>query len=453
MTDINNTTLIDLEKTVLAITLHSPKARFEIITQLDENDFFLKQHNIIFSSIKKLSSISKTISLTKVIESLESEKKLNEVGGVEYISNISGYYVTDEGFEDYVELIFKSSIGRKLDRELENIKKLRENNTPIDQVFLETQQRILEIKTDIHKDEATQINKTIIDVIKKIEELSKNENFINGVPSGFYLIDQMTNGWQNGDLIILAARPSMGKTAFALNLAINATTYNKSVAFFSLEMPKEQLVQRILSAKSKVSSSLLKRSKNLSKEVWKRIYAGGEDIKKMNIVIDDSPSINVLQLQSKLRKLKRDFKIDICIIDYLQLISSISTSFESRQNEVAAISRQLKKIARELEMPIICLSQLSRKVESREQKIPIMSDLRDSGAIEQDADIIMFLYREAYYDSKELSYDSIETGDVSTIIEDTDETDVIISKHRNGPTGTVKINFIRNCGKFLDKNN
>ncbi|AKU79271.1 replicative DNA helicase [Spiroplasma turonicum] len=438
----SNIALIDAEKTVLAIAMHSPKACFEIMSQLQKEDFFIHEHSLVFNAINDLSTDSKNITLTNLIDKLESSNKLKEVGGIEYLSNILSFFVTDEGFEDYVELVFKNSIGRRLDRELENIKKLRETNTPIEEVFLLTQQRILDIKTDIHKDEATEIKETIIQVIKKIEQLEKNGDLINGVPSGFSELDQMTNGWQNGDFIILAARPSMGKTAFALNLALNAALYNKGVAFFSLEMPKEQLVQRILSAKSKVSSSTLKTAQGITPELWKRIFASGEEIKNMNIIIDDSPGLNVLQLQSKLRKMKRDFNIDICIIDYLQLISSISTRFESRQNEVAAISRQLKKIARELDMPIICLSQLSRRVETREQKVPIMSDLRDSGAIEQDADIIMFLYREAYYDNKDIVYDNSSQ---------TDETDVIISKHRNGPTGTIKINFMRDYGKFQDQ--
>ncbi|AKX33692.1 replicative DNA helicase [Spiroplasma litorale] len=438
----NNKTLVDLEKTVLSIAVHSPKACFEILTQLNKDDFFLKEHGIIFQTINDVSQESRIITLTKLIEKLETTKKLDEVGGIEYISNISGYYITDEGFEDYIDLVFKSSIGRKLDKELDYIKKLRENKVPIDEVFLETQQRILDIKTDVHKDEATEVKEIIVDVIKKLEDLEKNQEIINGVPSGYSELDQMTSGWQKGDFIILAARPSMGKTAFALNLAINASEYNKGVAFFSLEMPKEQLVQRILSATSKVDSNSLRNAKGLTPETWKRIFASGESIANMNIVIDDSPGLNVLQLQSKLRKMKRDFKIDICIIDYLQLVSSISSRFESRQNEVAAISRQLKKIARELDMPIICLSQLSRRVESREQKIPLMSDLRDSGAIEQDADIIMFLYRDAYYENKNANFDSAGT---------TDETDVIISKHRNGPTGTIKVNFMRNYGKFQEQ--
>ncbi|ALD65935.1 replicative DNA helicase [Spiroplasma cantharicola] len=441
--DINiESVLIDSEKAVLAIAMHSPKASFDILTQLNSEDFSLEKHQIIFEAINTVSINSQNITITKLAEYLEDKKVLEKVGGVSYLSDVSGYFYTDEGFEDYVEIVFKNSIGRQLDRALIHIKQLRESKSPIDEVFVIAQQKILNIKTDVKKDDATEVKETVVDVIKKIEALEKNGGLVNGVPSGFSDLDQITNGWQKGDFIILAARPSMGKTAFALNLAVNAAERQKGVAFFSLEMPKEQLVQRILSSISGIESSSLRNAQGLTTEKWARITAGGEQIKNMNIVIDDTPGITVLQLQSKLRKMKRDFGVEICFIDYLQLISSMSNKFDSRQNEVATISRHLKKIARELNMPIICLSQLSRSVEKREEKTPLMSDLRDSGAIEQDADIIMFLYRDAYYKTKEYNLTSEDP---------TDETDVIISKHRNGATGLIKVNFLRSYGKFIDQ--
>ncbi|WP_041618910.1 replicative DNA helicase [Spiroplasma taiwanense] len=434
--------LIDSEKAVLAIAMHSPKASFDILTQLNAEDFCLEKHALLFEAINAVSQNSQSISITKIADYLEEKKILEKIGGIAYLSDISGYFYTDEGFEDYVQIVFKNSIGRQLDRAIIHIKQLRESHSPIDEVFLVAQQKILNIKTDIKKDDATEIKQTVIEVIKKIQFLEKNGGLINGIPSGISDLDQITNGWQKGDFIILAARPSMGKTAFALNLAVNAAERQKGVAFFSLEMPREQLVQRILSSISGIDSSSLRNAQGLTQEKWSRITAGGEQIKNMNIIIDDSPGINVLQLQSKLRKMKRDFNVEICFIDYLQLISSISNKLDSRQNEVAAISRQLKKIARELNMPIICLSQLSRSVEKREEKTPLMSDLRDSGAIEQDADIIMFLYRDAYYKSKEYNMESDNP---------TDETDIIISKHRNGATGVVKVNFLRSYGKFIEQ--
>ncbi|AHI52367.1 replicative DNA helicase [Spiroplasma culicicola] len=434
--------LIDSEKAVLAVAMHSPKASFDILTQLQDEDFSLESHRVIFDAVNQLSQNGQAPTVTKVADYLQEKKQLDKVGGIEYISDISSYFYTDEGFEDYVQIVFKNSIGRQLDRILVHIKQLRESKSPIEEVFFVAQQKILNIRTEIKKDDAVPVKSTVVEVIKKIEDLEKNGGVVTGVPSGFTDIDQITNGWQKGDFIILAARPSMGKTAFALNLAVNAAERKKGVAFFSLEMPKEQLVQRILSSVSGIDSGALRNAQGLTTEKWTRITSGGEQIKQMNIVIDDSPGITVLQLQSKLRKMKRDFDIEVCFIDYLQLISAMQGRFESRQNEVAAISRQLKKIARELNIPIICLSQLSRSVEKREEKTPLMSDLRDSGAIEQDADIIMFLYRDAYYKAKEYNM-----GDDNP----TDETDVIISKHRNGATGVVKVNFMRNYGKFVDQ--
>ncbi|AOG59980.1 replicative DNA helicase [Spiroplasma helicoides] len=435
--------LIDSEKTVLAVAMYSDKARFNILHQLTRTDFSRDAHGIIFDAIKKLNENSQTISITQLTDFLEGTKELNKIGGVDYLSDISSYYYTDEGFEDYVSIIFKNSIGRQLDQALINIKQMRETKQKsIEEIFLEAQEKILNIRTELVDDEMSRISTIVDDVVEKIAALEENGEIINGVTSGFTDIDSITNGWQKGDFIILAARPSMGKTAFALNLAVNAAEKGKGVAFFSLEMPKEQLVQRILSSNSGVDGASLRNARGLDKDKWSKITSAAQSIKKMDIVIDDSPGINVLQIQSKLRKMKRDLRIDICFIDYLQLISSISNKAESRQNEVASISRYLKKIARELKIPIICLSQLSRSVEKREEKIPLMSDLRDSGAIEQDADIIMFLYREAYYKTKEYEVSSKD---------DIDETDVIISKHRNGATGVVKVNFMRNFGRFIDQ--
>ncbi|ARU90912.1 replicative DNA helicase [Spiroplasma clarkii] len=440
--------LLNAEKYVLAVAMHSPKACFEIITQLEQTDFSSDAHSIIFETIQEVSQTGTKVSSATVINKLQENKLLAKIGGIEAITDINSFYITDEGFEDHIEVIFKSSMGRQLDRAIGEIKQLRDSRSPVLDVFMAAQQKIMGIRTEIKKDDAVPIKETVVEVIKKIDNLQNSGgSLINGIPSGFTDIDSITNGWQKGDFIILAARPSMGKTAFALNLATNAAKRNKGVVFFSLEMPKEQLVQRILASESTVDSNLLRIPAGLNQDKWKLITSAGDKIQKMNIVIDDTPGLNVMQIQSKLRKIKRDFEIEVCFIDYLQLISSVNNRFDSRQNEVAAISRQLKLIARELNIPVICLSQLSRSVEKREEKTPLMSDLRDSGAIEQDADIIMFLYREDYYAKRE-EY-SMQSGS------QVEPTDVIISKHRNGATGTVKVQFAKNCGKFMDqsKNN
>jgi len=438
--------LMGAERSLIAVAMNSPKACFEITTQLESSDFYFNEHANIFEIICNLTYSGQKITSTAIISILQEKNILEKIGGIKTITNISSYFITDEGYEEYVQTIFKNSMGRQLDRAVIEIKQLRDNQAPISDVFIVAQQKILGIRTEIKSEDAIPVKQTVEEVIKNIAFLQNNGGQINGIPSGFTDLDFLTNGWQKGDSIILAARPSMGKTAFALNLSVNAAIRGKGVAFFSLEMPKEQLVQRILASESTVDSSIIRNPKMLSEEKWKLITNAGDKIKKMNIVIDDTSGINIMQLQSKLRKMKRDYDIDICFIDYLQLIAPFNTRSENRQNEIATISRQLKQLARELNIPIICLSQLSRGVEKREDKVPLMSDLRDSGAIEQDADIIMFLYREEYYKNKEFS---VEENSIS------EKTKVIISKHRNGPTGIIEVQFAKNCGKFIDqsKNN
>ncbi|AXK50702.1 replicative DNA helicase [Spiroplasma alleghenense] len=430
----------DAERMVLAIAIHSAKASYEVVSKLRSEDFSLQSHQLIYDVILKQQASAAEISVTKIAHDLVKDKNLERAGGLEYLTEISGYFYTDEGVEEYIDIVFKNSIGRQLDSALKYIKDLRDQNHGIEEIFAEAQSKILEIKTDTTHDDIVHISRTIQDVVEKIHLLEQQGEALTGVTTGFQKLDKITNGLQPGDFIILAARPSMGKTAFALNMAFNAAQRQKGVAFFSLEMPKEQLVQRILGSTTKIESSKIRSGSGLTTESWKSITAASDKIKKMNIVIDDSPGINILQIQSKLRKMKRDFDIDLCVIDYLQLISTIGNG-DNRQNEIATISRQLKKIAREIEIPIVCLSQLSRSVEKREDRTPIMSDLRDSGAIEQDADVIMFLYREAYYEKKS-GYDEI--------LDNTEETDLIISKHRNGATGVVKLNFHKSFGKFTD---
>ncbi|AHI53438.1 replicative DNA helicase [Spiroplasma sabaudiense Ar-1343] len=435
-----NLIIEDAERMVLATAIHSAKASFEVMSRLKADDFSLQSHQMIYDVLMRQQIEGSETSVTKIAHELLKEKKLDRVGGIEYLTQISGYFYTDEGIEEFIDIVFKNSIGRQLDFALNYIKDLRNQEIPVEDIFSEAQSRILDIKTDSNHDDIVPISKTIQEVVEKIHLLEQQGDVLTGVTTGFDKLDKITNGLQAGDFIILAARPSMGKTALALNLAYNAAQNHHGVAFFSLEMPKEQLVQRILGSTTKIESSKIRSGTGLTNESWKAITAAADKIKKMNIVIDDSPGINILQIQAKLRKMKRDHNISICVIDYLQLISTIGNG-DNRQNEIATISRQLKKIAREVGVPIVCLSQLSRSVEKREDRTPIMSDLRDSGAIEQDADVIMFLYREAYYEKKS-GYDEV--------LDNTEETDLIISKHRNGATGIVKLNFHKSYGKFTD---
>ncbi|WP_339022797.1 replicative DNA helicase [Spiroplasma endosymbiont of Crioceris asparagi] len=437
---MNNNVLM-AEKNVLAIAMHSKDAGYEIFNVLNPNDFSIEKHGFIFAALRECFNDVNTkdyIKIETVSEKLKDKNQLAKSGGIDYLAEISGYFYTDEGVEDFINIIVKNSKIKQLEQIIEKVKNLMQKENPVHDTISFAQKEILDISLNESKNEPSKINAVVEDVITKLHELEARGDDVSGVKTGFVKLDNITDGFQKGDLIILAARPSMGKTALALNLAYNAAEQmtEGGVAFFSLEMPKEQLVERILSFNSGINATNLKYAKSLTRKDWLNITDAASEISNLNIYIDDTPSLNVIQLQSKLRKMKRDNDIKICFIDYLQLLSSVdSVGSRGRQLEVAEISRQLKIIARQLGIPIICLSQLSRSVEKREDHKPLMSDLRDSGAIEQDADIIMFLYREAYYD------DAKKNDDVQ-------ESELIISKHRNGATGSVEVEFTKSIGKF-----
>lgn len=436
---MNNQEMLErVEADLLAMALNSETVAYEVISNLNKNDFSTEKHAIIFEAISELVSKNIVVSTTQIADYLETEKKLEIIGGRPAIYDITTLFFTDEGYSDLLDVVMRHSKGRQLDKILEGIKNSRNEGGYIDQIIASAQEKILGINMTSKKDEPESVKDILGDVIKHMQELSeRSSNKITGVDTGFSELNKITDGFQKSDLIILAARPSMGKTAFALNLAFNASDKMRKekggVAFFSLEMPKEQLVQRMISSVGGIDGSQIRNARNVN---WANITDASDILREQNIIIDDTASINVLQIQSKLRKMKHENNIKIAFIDYLQLINSINPNPSGRQQEVSEISRQLKTIARTLEIPIVCLSQLSRSVEKREDKTPMMSDLRDSGAIEQDADIIMFLYREGYYKKEEL---------------ESTNTDIIIAKHRNGAIGTISLDFIKTFGKFENK--
>ncbi|ATZ16704.1 replicative DNA helicase [Entomoplasma freundtii] len=443
--------LVEAEQKLLGIALHSPNALPEILSALSQDDFFLGTHKLIFGAICNLNQTGKAVISTTVIDALENEQKLKAAGGVETVTALSETYYGDEALETLIDIVFQKAMGRKFDQTLKEISQLRQSNNDLATVLNTAQNELLKIDLDYKQDEVQSIGTTIKSLVTKLQQLERNPHATTGVPSGFNRLDKITSGFQKGDLVILAARPSMGKTAFALNLAFNAANYknssqqpHNSIAIFSIEMPKEQLTQRLVAMMTQIDAVKLRTGQNLTTDDWRKIRKAEDQLQDTKIFIDDTPGLTVQQLQARLHKLKRDSKINFCIVDYLQLISTPGSSGENRQNEIANISRQLKRIARDLEVPIICLSQLSRSVEKREDRRPMMSDLRDSGAIEQDADLIMFLYRESYYERKDkLGNQNLEPNPVQ-------ETELIISKHRNGSTGTVKLSFNLEYGKFLD---
>lgn len=453
---LENQNLIEVEQKILGIAMHSPNALVDIVSSLTTDDFFISSHKIIFDTIMFLHKNGIGISSTTIIDQLENTKKLKNVGGIEGIEILSDTFYGDEGLNELIAIIFQKSMARKIDQTLLDIMNMRKEKADLNSVLDKAQNFFLKINLSYKKDETEVIEKSMQDLIEKIKQLEKNPSELTGISSGFRALDKITSGFQKGDFIILAARPSMGKTAFALNLALNAVSHiqgeNKqtnSVVIFSIEMPKEQLSQRILSSMAKIEPFKLRTGQKLDANDWRKIYQAKQKLSHQKLFIDDNPGLNIHQLQSKLYKLKRDENINYCIIDYLQLIQSLNSSGDNRQNEISNISRQLKRIARDLEITIICLSQLSRSVEKREDRRPMMSDLRDSGAIEQDADMVMFLYREDYYKNKQK--ENLNYNNNNNQFEDKiQETELIISKHRNGSTGVIKLSFNLEYGKFTD---
>ena len=336
----------------------------------------------------------------------------------------------------YAEIVYKNSLLRKLIKVTEEISlNCYAGESTLEDVLQLTEKKVFDLLQKRHVSDSTDIKQVIISVVESIAAASKSGGTVTGIPTGFHDLDYKMAGLQNSDLILIAARPSMGKTAFALNIAEYVTVKkNVTTAIFSLEMSKEQLAKRILAMNSRVDSQKL-RTGDLSDQEWGDIVDSARIIGGTNLVIDDTPGISVTELRSKCRKLKLEKNLGLVMIDYIQLMTAGSKHSESRQQEISEISRSLKALAREINAPIIALSQLSRKVESRDDKRPMLSDLRESGAIEQDADVVMFIYRDEYYNK------DTETPGV---------TEIIIGKQRNGPIGTVKLGWKSELTKFVN---
>jgi len=434
-------TLYSTEQIVLAAAMKSPNTLPDILVNLVKDDFNHGAHKLIFEAIINLNQENKEISELTIIDELDKNDKLAKAGNSSYVLQIANQYYTDRGIETYIRKVYEASQGRKFRGAVNSVNELLKDAKDVHSALAFAQTQFIEIDLDLKKADTVTIGQSATKVIEKTKKFAQSTNFLTGVSSGYNRLDRITSGFQAGDFIILAARPSMGKTAFALNLAYNAASLKSqknSVAIFSIEMPSEQLTQRILSSITEIPADKLRNGKGIDQHGWTQLGIANDQLNKTKIFIDDTPGITVQQIQSKLFKLKRDEGVNLAIIDYLQLISTPGSNGNDRQNEISTISRQLKRIAREIGIPIICLSQLSRSVEKREDKRPIMSDLRDSGAIEQDADMIIFLYRDEYY-----KHDKEEEGEISL-------TNLIISKHRNGATGTIDISFLKKIGKFID---
>jgi len=423
----------EAEQTVLASALLDHVAVEKILNLLSTEDFYFEANKEIFDSIKSVHMKNFPVDALTVTEELKIREKIDYVGGFEYLIKLTENIITSKNVEAYCNIIKEKSTLRKLiSTSNEIIEKGYKENEEVQKLIELAETRIFSISQNRNINSFTDIKDVLLNVFNQLEERAMTKGSITGITTGYNDLDRMTSGLQRSDLILLAARPSMGKTALALNIAMNAVKSGASCALFSLEMSKEQYVQRIISMESMVESNKL-RTGNLEEEDWNRLLSTMSSISSYNVFIDDTASISMFEMMSKCRRLKMEKGLDIIIVDYLQLMSDGSNT-TNRQQEISNISRGLKALARELNCPVIALSQLSRAPELRQDHRPIMSDLRESGAIEQDADVVMMLYRDEYYHKEESEKKGI--------------TEVIITKQRNGPVGTVELAWIGQYTKF-----
>ena len=398
------------------------------------DDFYGKQYGVVFDTMVELNDEGKPVDLVTLQDRLKEKDVPPEVSSLEFIRDLITAVPTSANIKYYANIVAEKATLRKLIRLNEEIANTcYTGKEPMEVILEDTEKRIFELVQKRNTGEFVPIRQVVMNAMDKIEKASKNKGNVTGLATGFIDLDYRTAGMQPSDLILVAARPSMGKTAFVLNIAQHmAFKLNQTVAIFSLEMSKEQLVNRMFSLESNVDAQKL-RTGQLNDQEWERLIESAGVIGKSHLIIDDTPGISISELRSKCRKYKLEHNLQMIIIDYLQLMSGSGRGSDSRQQEISDISRSLKALARELNVPVIALSQLSRAVEQRPDHRPMLSDLRESGAIEQDADVVMFIYRDEYYNP-----DTEEPG----------ITEIIIGKHRAGPTGTIKLKWMGDIQKF-----
>jgi replicative DNA helicase len=426
----------EAEASLLGTMMVYPNAaRLAIEDGLEEDDFFSESNRRIFLAVRSLYDTGEKIDITTVNQYLEDAGQSGQTGGLPYLLRLTDAAVTSANTKTYVKMIHDKAIMRRMIMTAEEVvEEGYAGTTDIDEYLDSAEKNILNVSRSRKTGEFKNSGEVMEEVISQIRLMSDNKSDITGLKTGYTALDHTLHGLQPGDLDIIAARPAMGKTAFALNLALNCAMYNKdrAVAIFSLEMGAEQLGMRLLSARSGIPGDNLKTGR-LSNEDWNKVSEAAADIKGAKIYIDDSSQIKVPEIFSKCRRLQSEQGLSLVLIDYIGLITGTGAHRnESRQQEVSDISRSLKGLARELNVPVVVLSQLSRTVESREDKRPILSDLRESGAIEQDADIVMMLYRDSYY-NEETKQQAEKTG--------TEKLEVNIAKHRNGATRKIYLAF------------
>lgn len=436
----------ELEEAVLGAIMLEKGAFDAVVEILRPECFYVDGHQKIFTAMRELSDKAMPIDLLTVVEQLKVQGDLDLVGGPFYITKLTNAVVSTANLEAHSRIVLQKFIQRELIRiSGEIISEAYEDSTDVLDLMDKAEQKLYEI-TDTHlRKNYSDIRQVLVQTLNRIEELRKSDEDINGVPSGFAKLDRITHGWQPTDLIIVAARPSVGKTAFALNLALNASMHKQKptcTAVFSLEMSTGQIVQRMLSMQSDVFLERISSGKMEDHEMKQLMLKGIEPLSKAQIILDDTPALNIFELRAKCRRLKNKNNLGLVIIDYLQLMSGSGDRNSNREQEISKISRDLKGLAKELSVPIIALSQLSREVEKRKEsnKMPQLSDLRESGAIEQDADMVMFLYRPEYYDQTANEMGESIKG----------ETYVRIAKHRNGRLDNIRFRAMLEVQRFVE---
>ncbi|WP_314062978.1 replicative DNA helicase [uncultured Vagococcus sp.] len=432
---------IEAEQAVLGSIFLDAESIIEAMEYIETKDFYRRSHQLIFETMLNLNNRSEAIDVITVKDQLENQKLVEDVGGLSYLSELALAVPTAANIVHYAKIVEQKSLLRNLIQTATDIVSQGfEQGEEVESILDEAERRILEVSEKRNRSGFLSISEVLNTTFAEIDRLSQQEEEITGIPTGYHALDKMTAGLQPEELIILAARPAVGKTAFALNIAQNiGTKTDHSVAIFSLEMGASSLVNRMLCAEGTIEASHL-RTGQLNEEEWQNLIMAMGSLSKANIYIDDTPGIKISEIRAKCRKLHQERgNLGLILIDYLQLIEG--TGKENRQQEVSEISRQLKKLAKELKVPVIALSQLSRGVEQRQDKRPVLSDIRESGSIEQDADIVAFLYRDDYYRDEE-GEDSGEEKEDNNIIE------VIIEKNRSGARGTVELLFIKEYNKF-----
>lgn len=428
---------IEAEQSVVGAMLMDRDAITTSSEIISGDDFYQSAYGVIFDSMVELYNEGKPVDLITLQERLREKDVPEEIASLEFARDLVTMVTTSANVKYYAQIVADKSVMRKLIRLNEEIANTcYAGKESLEAVLEKTEKSVFELLQKRNTGEFVPIKQVVLNALERIEKASKSKGTVTGIPTGFIDLDYKLSGLQPSDLVLIAARPSMGKTAFVLNIAqYIAFKKERGVAIFSLEMSKEQLVNRLFSLESQVDAQAI-RTGNMKDSDWEKLIEGAGIIGKSRLIIDDTPGISISELRSKCRKYKLEYELDVIIIDYLQLMTgSVGKSQESRQQEISEISRSLKGLARELNVPVVALSQLSRAVESRPDKRPMLSDLRESGAIEQDADVVMFIYRDEYY-NKDSEFKK--------------QAEIIIAKQRNGPVGTVNLAWLGEYTKFAN---